>query len=90
MGGEPMAAPPLDPDTVRRKLVAKRANERTKSIYAFANTLGAATITTAAIAPSINLQAGRIDLDTPTWIAFGLSLHIFGWAMIRFFWESEE
>ncbi|MFY9290864.1 MAG: hypothetical protein WAP03_09255 [Methylorubrum rhodinum] len=78
-----------------RKFSAKRVNKHVKSVYAFANTLaaaiiGAAIIGAAYIIPSVTKGAAQFDLDAPSWVLIGLTLHGFGHFVIWRFLRRED
>ena len=76
--------------TKTRKFEAKRVNEHVKSFYAFANTLSAAIIVTAFIAPAITRGSSRVDLDAPGWVFVGILVHAVGQIAIRRYMKAEE
>ncbi len=79
-----------DSDVALRRFTAKRINEHVKSIYAFANTLGAAVIGAAYIIPAVTRGADHVDLDAPGWVVIGLTLHGFGHLVVWRFMRRED
>lgn len=78
-----MASP--DPADARRRLRAKRQNERIKLAAGFLNTTGLAIIGTAFIVPIVN---GADAVRWP-WIPFGLALHLSAQGLLSFL-RSED
>lgn len=73
-----------------RKFRAKRANEHVKAFYSLINTLSAAIIITAFIAPTITKSYVALDLDARGWVAIGVGVHLFGQWVIWRYMKPEE
>ena len=64
----------IDPDA-RRKLSAKRTNERIKLLYTTANALAIGVLGAAIIVPGVSSLASLLDLQRGIWLLVAAALH---------------
>jgi hypothetical protein len=85
----PGAREPTDPtQALDRKLAAKRINERLKLLANLLNSLAIGVIGAGVIVPGVR-DPTHVTLQTLTWIAIGLALHLVGQIVFAFM-RSED
>lgn len=78
----------LDPDT-RRKLAAKRTNERVKLGYTTVNALAIGVLGAAVIVPGVSSVASLLEFQRWIWLIIAMALHMLA-QMIVGLLRSEE
>lgn len=65
----------LDPDA-RRKLAAKRTNERIKLVYSTLNAFAIAIVVAGVILPGVSSPATLLDFQRVIWFSVAIALHV--------------